>query len=562
VRVFKTLKIQHRLAGLILVMTLGIVAIISVSLFELNDTLYADRQLMVRQEVESAVSIVTALQDQVAKGAITADEAQHRAKDILRTLRYGHKDYLFAYTTDGTALATGGSTTVEGKNYIGLTDPDGVKLIAGLIEAAQRGGDYLRYRFPRPGSTEPSPKLSYAQMVPGWNWVIGTGVYVDDISTAFQSIAWRLGGLSIAVLLVGLGLAFIIARGITRPIRAITDRMARLSAGDLQIDIAYADRGDEVGDLARSLGIFKENAGRIDAMRLEQAASDVRMREERQTALFGLAAQLEGSVAGLIGKMKQSADQMQHIATDMNRLTDKASQQSTRIADSAQVASSNVQTVAVATEELTASIGEINQQVTRCASVTRDAVSATQTATGEFTALTDAARKIGDVVGLINDIASQTNLLALNATIEAARAGEAGKGFAVVASEVKQLATQTSKATDDIAELINSIQNMTQRSGASITLIASIIRDVNEITTAIASAIEEQGAATSEIARNIEQASSSTGSVSVTITELSQATQHVGQSAGQVLAASGDVASDASVLQVQVDDFLKQVRAS
>jgi methyl-accepting chemotaxis protein len=216
-------------------------------------------------------------------------------------------------------------------------------------------------------------------------------------------------------------------------------------------------------------------------------------RGERQAALLGLASKLEGSVAGLISKMSQSAGQMQRIATDMNHLTDKASQQSAQIADSAQVASSNVQTVAVATEELTASIGEINQQVTRCASVTRDAVTATQTATSEFTALTEAARKIGDVVNLINDIASQTNLLALNATIEAARAGEAGKGFAVVASEVKQLATQTSKATDEIAELINSIQSTTQRSGASITLIAGIIKDVNEIATAIASAIEEQG---------------------------------------------------------------------
>jgi methyl-accepting chemotaxis protein len=373
-------------------------------------------------------------------------------------------------------------------------------------------------------------------MIPGWNWMVGTGVYIDDVATAFQAVAWRLGGLSVFVLVLGLVLAFFIARGITRPIRAITERMAKLSAGDLQIDIVHADRRDEVGDLARSLGVFKENALRIEAMRHEQAAADERARGERQAALLGLASKLEGSVAGLINKMSQSAGQMQRIATDMNHLTDKASQQSAQIADSAQVASSNVQTVAVATEELTASIGEINQQVTRCASVTRDAVSATQTATSEFTALTEAARKIGDVVNLINDIASQTNLLALNATIEAARAGEAGKGFAVVASEVKQLATQTSKATDEIAELINSIQSTTQRSGASITLIAGIIKDVNEIATAIASAIEEQGAATSEIARNIEQASSSTGNVSVTITELSQATQHVGQSAGQVRA--------------------------
>jgi methyl-accepting chemotaxis protein len=274
----KNLKIQHRLAGLIVVMTLGIVAIIAVGLMELNNTLFADRQMTVRQQVESAIGIAKMLQDQVTKGTISDAEAQHRAKDAIRAMRYGHGDYLFAYATDGTAVINGGKPENEGKNFIDLADPNGVKLVAELIKAAQAGGGYVHYSFPRAGSTDPLPKLSYAAMIPGWNWMVGTGVYIDDVAAAFQAVAWRLGGLSVFVLAVGLLLAFFIARGITRPIRAITERMARLSAGDLQIDIVYADRGDEVGDLARSLGVFKENALRIEAMRGEQAAADERAR--------------------------------------------------------------------------------------------------------------------------------------------------------------------------------------------------------------------------------------------------------------------------------------------
>ncbi|HVI88746.1 MAG TPA: cache domain-containing protein, partial [Dongiaceae bacterium] len=181
----KKLKIQHRLAGLIVVMTLGIVAIMGVSLMELNDTLYADRQMTVRQQVETAVSIAKAMQDQVAKGKLSDADAQTRVKDAWRAVRYGHNDYLFAYTTDGTAVANGSKPENEGKNFIDLTDPNGVKLVAELIKAAEAGGGYVHYSFPRAGSTDPLPKLSYSMMVPGWNWEVGTGVYIDDISAAF-----------------------------------------------------------------------------------------------------------------------------------------------------------------------------------------------------------------------------------------------------------------------------------------------------------------------------------------------------------------------------------------
>src|SRR6185369_11547903 len=318
------MKIQHRLASLFVVMTIGIAAIVAVSLWELKRSLYADRQMAVRQQVEAAVSIAKSIQDQVAKGALSDADARIRVRDIWSSIRYAGKNYIFAYQTDGINIVNGaGKPENQGKNMIDLTDPNGVKIVQEVLKAAQNGGGYVSYSNPRAGSDVPLPKLSYSAMLPGWNWEVGTGVYVDDISEDFNGILWRLGGLSVIVLLVGLGLAYMIARGITKPIRAITERMGRLSTGDLQIDITYDDRGDEVGDLARSLGVFKDNAIRMEQMRQDQAAADEHARQDRRQALLGLASSLEEAVTGLISKMKQSADAMQKIAGNMNSLTDK-----------------------------------------------------------------------------------------------------------------------------------------------------------------------------------------------------------------------------------------------
>jgi methyl-accepting chemotaxis protein len=559
---FKRVRIQHRIAGVIVLMTIGIIAVVGMSLMELRGTLMRGREATVKSQVEAAISVIGHYAELAKSGKLTVDAAQTEAKDALRPVRYGNKDYLFVYDLKGYNIMHGAKKEMEGQLKIDQADSDGVKFTALMIDAAKNGGGYVGYRFPRAGSDVPVAKLSYAALAPDWQWMVGTGVYIDDVDTQFKGQAAQLGIIALAVLVIGLGVAFVIARSITRPINVITDRMGRLSHGDLTVETPFTARGDEVGDLARALSVFKENALKIEAMRTAQEAAERESAEARRHALLDMADDLDRSVNKLVGVLADSAGNMKSAATTMNALTEESGRQAVTIADGSRSASESVQTVAAATEELTAAIGEINQQVTRCAAVSREAVDAASAATTDVQSLTESAQKIGTVVGLINEIASQTNLLALNATIEAARAGEAGKGFAVVASEVKILATQTAKATEEIAGLINGVRTMTDRSAVSIKRITDTIRGVDDITTAIAAAMQEQGAATAEIARNVEQAATATQDVSRTIENLSHATQEVGQSAGLVLSASDGVVQNAGSLKQQIAQFLGQVRAA
>ncbi|HLF58687.1 MAG TPA: globin-coupled sensor protein [Alphaproteobacteria bacterium] len=285
-------------------------------------------------------------------------------------------------------------------------------------------------------------------------------------------------------------------------------------------------------------------------------------RERRQTALLDLIRDFETKSTASLGATAEATKQVQETAQSMSATAEETNRQSLAVMAAAEQASSNVQTVATAAEELSSSIAEISRQVAQAASAAGKAVTDARRTDGTVRGLADAAQKIGEVVELINDIASQTNLLALNATIEAARAGEAGKGFAVVASEVKSLANQTAKATEEIAAQIHSMQTVTSEAVTAIQGIGEQINGINEIATAIAAAIEEQGAATEEIARNIQQASSGTQEVSSNIAGVTQAAGETGAAAHKVLEASRSVASQSDALRDDIGKFLEGVKAA
>lgn len=379
----------------------------------------------------------------------------------------------------------------------------------------------------------------------------------ESAAQANRIMIFVMSGGAVVMVLIGT----VIARSIYVPITSMTGLMGELAKDNLSVEVSYTDRMDEIGGMAKSVRHFKDQLIRVRQLEADQEEQKRRAEAERLAAMRKMADNFEESVGGVIGTVTSAATELQSASSQMAGTATETSAQATTVASAAQQASANVQTVASATEELAASIKEIAHQVDRSQQVSVKASDVAVSTTTKVQELSGKVSQIGEVVKLINDIASQTNLLALNATIEAARAGDAGKGFAVVASEVKGLANQTSKATDEIAAQIKAVQDGTSVAVDAINEIAGVIKEMGEISAAVAAAVQEQTAATDEIARNVEQASAGTQEVSSNISSVEQAAKETGNAAEQIKESATDLSKQAEFLREEVGRFLGQVRA-
>jgi methyl-accepting chemotaxis protein len=351
--------------------------------------------------------------------------------------------------------------------------------------------------------------------------------------------------------------------GLARPLTRLNGALAEMAGGNLDVAIPGAGRGDEIGDLAKTVTVIRQNAeqkARDEAetrSQQEQAAA-----KRRKADMVRLADEFEGAVGEIVETVSSASTELETSATTLTATAERSQELTTMVASASEEASANVQSVATATEELSSSVNEISRQVQESARMANEAVDQAHRTNGRVSELSKAAARIGDVVELISTIAAQTNLLALNATIEAARAGEAGRGFAVVASEVKALAEQTSKATGEIGQQITGIQGATEESVSAIQEISATIQKLSEISSTIAAAMEEQGAATQEISRNVQQAAQGTQQVSSHITDVQRGASDTGSASSQLLAAAQSLSGDSSRLKHEVTKFLDTVRAA
>jgi methyl-accepting chemotaxis protein len=586
-----SLTISRRLSLLVVAASLVTLVMMAAEMWSMRAAMYEERKTAIQAQVETAASVVKGFADEAIGGRISQAEAQERAKTALRAIRFGAGEYVIVYSNDG-VLQVHRIRENEGKNRLDTRDPNGVMITQEILAAGKRGSGFVAYSYPRQGNPDPSPKISYVLPYQPWGWVIAAGVYTDDLDAMFwqevrASTMW--GGVLIALLILS---AWYLARGLVRPLRALTSSMGRLADNQLDTVVPGLERRDDFGPMARAVQVFKENALALRAA--ESEAGDMRTREERQRAAndaerekaelsqgivvseigsgltqlargdltcriasdfpaeyatlradFNLALeQLQDSmskVAGAVDGIQGGAGEISHAADDLARRTEQQA--------------ASLEQTAAALDEITATVrktadgaNHAQKAVTAAREHAGHSGEVVENAVAAMREIEKSSSQISTIIGVIDEIAFQTNLLALNAGVEAARAGDAGKGFAVVAQEVRALAQRSAEAAKEIKGLI----------GTSSGHVASGVRLVGE-TGQVLGLITEQvvsiSTAVREIAASAQEQATALAEVNSAVNQMDQTTQQNAAMVEQSTAASHSLAHEAEQLARLISRF-------
>jgi methyl-accepting chemotaxis protein len=489
-----------------------------------------------------AFSLLAEYDERAKKGEFSQEEAQKRARMRLEKLRYGenHNEYFWVNDLEGKLLMHGFKPEMTGKSLLEDKDPTGKRYMAEMVAVCKdKGEGIVEYQWAKPGSSSPVSKIAYVRLFKPWNWIMGTGIYLDDVSSQINKILYTILGITLIIALGGLAVAFLTTRSITRPLNRGVAFAGRMAEGDLTQTLDSSQK-DEIGVLSRALSQMGQSLRQM----IKNISANVETLASSSTELTAISKLMSGSAEQTSLRANMVSSAVEQMSSNMNA-----------VAASMEQTSTNINIVATSAEEMTSTIGEIARNSEKARAITAGAVEQVNGATQKVSELGQAARDIGKVTETISAISAQTNLLALNATIEAARAGAAGKGFAVVANEIKELAQQTASATEDIKTRIEGIQSSTSLTVTDIDQISRVIQEVNEIVSTIAAAIEEQSVVTKDIANNVAQAAQGVEEVNRNVSQTSTAAGTVAQEIVEVNQASGEISSSSAQVLLSSEEL-------
>ncbi len=516
-----SLSVTARLGAMVAVLALGLGALTVLAAGQIERRIMAERQAATRAVVETALGVIAGQGALEESGDLSLDDAQTAAIDAVRELRYSGEEYFWINDMAPTMVMHPMKPELDGTDLSKNADPDGKLLFMEMVDVVKAdGAGFVGYQWPKPGAEAPQPKVSYVAGYEPWGWIVGSGVYVDDVRTVALAEAGRLVVSGALIVLLAGGVAFAVGRSIVRPINRAAEI---LSSGDGSVRLP-------------------EGRGKTE---LERLAVALNTTLDRSSAVAD-------NVSAAVGRLDDAATRLVETSDGLAGEAERTTLRTATVSRTAQEVSSGIDAVAAGTHQMGASIGEIAQNAHAVARIAEEAVQAAEATNRTVVELGASSTQIGSVVKVITAIAEQTNLLALNATIEAARAGDAGKGFAVVAGEVKELAQETARATGDISAQVDAIQVAVTRAAEEITRISEIIGRINDYQTTIAGAVEEQTATTSAMAATVAQAAQGGRGIAGELDEVDASSRRTSAELDGIREAARDLAATSRSLREHV----------